>query len=182
MSISSLSGEDTPSQRLVERRMRRESCLFEPGEVILLPERSNPCDPGDCFSVSGIVCDEGFGEYILPVLESVEKTPVRAYAHIRLKQRHTPYLNEGIQRALPPTHLTLWEDLVTLTEMYPNGRYGYMLCYMRGIHDEVFTVALRWCSYGKRWNIYAWTQSESVNWSIPCLVLYPLGDRPAWMI
>lgn len=150
--------------------MIQESEILKPDGWITFPERTTPIDPNEFFSRSNMYLRGFFRECILPVLRPVASSPKRTYGIGRLKQGAH---NSEIRPNLPKRHLGNWEDIASLTEMYPNGKGGLFLFYLEGVNGEVFAVGVDWRSGIREWLVFGWRLDGRGDWGADCHVLCP---------
>jgi hypothetical protein len=147
----------------------QESAILRPEASITFPARSEPIDPNEFFNRSGVYLYGTFSGRILPALKPVASTPKRTYGVGRLEQNA---YDREIRPALPKRHLGNWEDLASLIEMYPNGKEGYYLLYLKGVNGEVFAVVVYWDSDYRSWSVGGWKLDEG-GWGADDQVLCP---------
>lgn len=148
----------------------RETKILKPDGSITFPERTTPIDPNEFFNRSSVYPWGSFRELILPVLKPVASTPKRIYGIGRLKKNA---YNREIRPDLPKRHIGNWEDIASLTEMYPNGKEGYYLLYLKGVGGEVFAVNVYWHSDRRKWRVDDWGLDERGEWGAGSQVLCP---------
>ena len=148
----------------------RETKILKPDDSITFPERTTLIDPNEFFNRPSVYLQGSFRERILPVLKPVASTPKRTYGVGRLKKNA---YDREICLDLPRRHLSNWEDIASLIEMYPNGKVGYYLLYLEGVDSEVFAVRVYWFSGNRKWDVDSWGLGEDGTWGAGCQVLCP---------
>lgn len=162
-----------PFNRGVNMEIIQESAILKPEDSITFPARGKPIDPSEFFGRKGIHPFDSFRECILPALKPVESMPERIYGVGRLKRRADDH---KIRLALPKRYLASWEDIASFIEMYPNGKAGCFLFYLKGINNEIFPVDARWRRFNHRyrkWRVYDWRLVEGGGWDTGPQVLCP---------
>lgn len=154
-------------------RVIQETHILRREGSIAFPARNKLIDPNEFFNRGEIfLLSDSFRKCILPALMPVSNTPNRIYEIGRLKRVTYDY---ELLRDLPNQHLINWEDIASLTEMYPNGKTGVYLLYMKGVGGQVFSLYFGWDSKRCKWGIESreLNQSEDDYWPAGRLVLCP---------
>ena len=148
----------------------QETELLKPRECIRLSEWNDLIDPSEFFSGQGTCLSSSFQRDLLPALRQVVYAPGKTLYLPRMERNA---IDSEIRDNLPKEHLISWVDLARFIRMYPQGRDGYFLCYMRGVGAAVFTVDVYWRSGGRKWSVSGWELDEGGYWSAGYQILYP---------
>lgn len=148
-----------------------ETDILKPEGTIVFPARDEPINPYQFSSRPNVHLSDSFRQHILPALKPVTSTLKRIYGVGRLKKRAS---GREILSDLPERHLGHWEDIASLTEMYPNGKAGYYLVYLEGVGGGIFVVGVHWDSGDRCWAVDGWRLDARGEWLVGSQVLCPV--------
>lgn len=152
--------------------------ILEIEGFIVCPVYNTHSNPKEFFfNSSNIDCRETFRKRVLPVLKPIANISRLIFGVARLKKK--AYDCE-IRADLPIHHTIEWEGIASLIKTYPDGiAVEYLLCYLKGVGEEVFLMTIHEPSgHHRKWHIADRRfdeQGEDNKWSKGCHIFFPVG-------
>lgn len=164
----------------------QENKILQSEGQIVFPARVKMIDPNEFFkrgrsfsrSANGLLYSGSFYERLLPALKPVASTPERIYEIWRLKKGEGAWDRE-IRNLIPNPHFSNWEDIVSLIEMYPNGKRDELLFYLKGVDGQVMALNVFWdtCGGNRSWHLECRGIDEHEPWhtsyNLSRIILFP---------